>query len=43
MITMPVVPMFKPEPALVAAIRATIERIKLADLQRRAVVARAVS
>ena len=39
----PTVPMYKPDPALVAAIRAAIARIKLNDLQRRAVVARTVS
>ena len=42
MLNMPIYPAFKPEPAAVAAIRAAINRLKLADLQRRARVARSV-
>lgn len=40
---MPIIPAFKPDPAIVAAIRAQIERNKLANLRAAVVAARSVA
>lgn len=42
MLNMPVVPTYKPDPSLVAAIRAHLERIKLQQTMRRVDAARRV-
>lgn len=42
MLNIPSVPAFRPDPAMVAAIRAAIQRIRLADLNRAVNAARRV-